>query len=102
MCLSAETSATFHKSEGSPMVTRSTGSRSACSSVTPQDISPAEYAEVRLHRLLDQRANLTGLVAALAIADLVEALQRAVLGVPVHLTHVRSWLDELRRAQVRW
>ena len=66
-----------------------------------QGVAAPEHAEARLHHLLHQRADLAGLVAALAVADAVEARQRALLRVAVCLAHARSRLDDLGRAQRR-
>ena len=64
-----------------------------------QDVAAPEHAEARLHRLLHLRPDLAGLVAALAVADPIEALQRARLQMTVCLAHARSRLDYIRCPQ---
>src|SRR5258708_13838894 len=59
-----------------------------------QDVATPEDAEARLHHFLHPRADLARLVAALAVADLVEALQGALLGLAIGLANARSRLDD--------
>jgi hypothetical protein len=66
-----------------------------------QRIGAAEYAEARLHRLLHQRTDLARLVAALAVPDSIEALERALLRATVRLAYERPRFDDLCRPQRR-
>src|SRR5258708_28436860 len=59
-----------------------------------QDVATPEDAEARLHHFLHPRADLARLVAALAVADLVEALQGVLLGLAIGPANARSRLDD--------
>src|SRR6476646_7271961 len=59
-----------------------------------QDVATPENAEARLHHFLHLRADLARLAAALAVADPVEALQGALLGLAIGLANARPRLED--------
>src|ERR1700675_1709811 len=63
-----------------------------------QRIAATEHAEVRLHDPLHLWTNLTRFASALAPADPIKALQRALFRMTVCLAYERTRLDDLGRA----